>query len=251
MWCVLKKQRQPNGVTEDGRAEEGCSGPNCIDKWAEYPLRTSYFSPRVRWPEEDYGLLAFFWRASRPVPEHSRTSALQPWRPAAALRRGWTRRRQRSWCGRVPLSSSSTCPSAPSLESTPRSVGFGRQWPRLVASCLLRASNSVTGFSPLPASRSSADVLCGAQVQRDEDGAPGAAFRLLLLPKQVAASASYKPRFLQHFNYQLFGNNGDDLCWECQLIFQYTNRFPFLNQSLSVVLHVHCSSLSVGSVGQN
>ena len=68
------------------------------------------------------------------------------------------------------------------------------------------------GFSPLPASRSSADVLCWAQVQRDEDGAPGCPFRLLLLPKQVSVSANYKSRFLQHFNYQLFGNNVDDLC---------------------------------------
>jgi hypothetical protein len=51
----------------------------------------------------------------------------------------------------------------------------------------MRASNNLTGISPQPASCcSSAGVLCRAQVQRDEDGAAGAAFRLLLLLQQVA-----------------------------------------------------------------
>jgi hypothetical protein len=50
----------------------------------------------------------------------------------------------------------------------------------------VRASNNLTGISPQPAScSSSTGVLCRAQVQRDEDGAAGAAFRLLLLLQQV------------------------------------------------------------------
>jgi hypothetical protein len=61
---------------------------------------------------------------------------VQAWRAAAALRRGWTPRRRRSWCGRDPRSSCSTFRSAPSSESTPRSVRFSRQQPSQRCSCV-------------------------------------------------------------------------------------------------------------------
>jgi hypothetical protein len=50
-------------------------------------------------------------------------------------------------------------------------------------SCVRQATY---GISPPPASCASTGVLCRAQVQRDEDGASGAPFRLLLLFQQVS-----------------------------------------------------------------
>ena len=50
-------------------------------------------------------------------------------------------------------------------------------------SCVRQATY---GASPPPASCASTGVLCRAQVQRDEDGASGAPFHLLLLFQQVS-----------------------------------------------------------------
>lgn len=110
----------------------------------------------------------------RNLPNGTRASSrtlTTEWR-AAARRRGWTRRRRRSWCGRAPPFSSSTCPSAPSSESTPR-------WESL---CSSRIASFDWCRETWPSPASSAGVLHRAEVQRDQDGAPGTAFRLLLLP---------------------------------------------------------------------